>query len=150
MDMPSFQDLFAKTKGQPIAYKGHTVQMVDRLSVSDGQMLKVRFESVNSDWRQGVNLTTDGSFEVNDQGIKNSIVLWHDTAPSEVYVKIHSRQGDCLVKNVWDVGDGVVHSWHNGAAMIVEESQNGRQYKCNDGRADEDFDDLVFSIELVK
>ena len=105
---------------------------------------------MNSDWRQGVNLTTDGSFEVNDQGIKNSIVLWHDTAPSEVYVKIHSRQGECLVKNVWDVGDGVVHSWHNGAAMIVEEFQNGRQYKCNDGRADEDFDDLVFSIELVK
>ena len=150
MDMPSVQDLFAKAKGQPIAYKGHTVQMVDCLRVSDGQMLKVKFESVNSDWRQGVNLTTDGSFEVNDQGIKNSIVLWHDTAPSEVYVKIHSRQGECLVKNVWDVGDGVVHSWHNGAAMIVEEFQNGRQYKCNDGRADEDFDDLVFSIELVK
>jgi len=45
MDMPSFQDLFAKAKGQPIAYKGHTVQMVDCLRVSDGQVLKVNLRA---------------------------------------------------------------------------------------------------------
>jgi hypothetical protein len=53
------------------------------------------------------------------------------------------------VKNVWDVGDGVIHSWHNGAAMIVEPLPNGRRYRCNDGLADDDFDDIVFHLERL-
>ena len=149
-NMPSFQDLFVKSKGQPVTYDGRTIQMVDRLSMADGQTLKVTFEGVDSDWRQGVGLDTDGSFEVNNQIIKKSIVLWQDTAPREILLKVHTSKGECRVKNVWDVGDGVIHSWHNGAAMVVEELPNGKRYRCNDGRADDDFDDLLFSIELVK
>ena len=118
--------------------------------MSDGQILKLKFESVNSDWRHGVNLTTAGSFEINDQKIKKSIVLWQHTAPPDAFVKVRTRIGECVVKNVWDVGDGTMDSWHNGAAMVVEEFQNGRRNKCNDGRAEEDFADLVFSIEFVK
>lgn len=147
--MSSFEDLFLKSKGQPVVYKGQTIQMVDRFRVADGQTLKVKFESVNADWRQGIGLDIDGSFDIEGQTIKKT-VLWQDTAPPEVVLKVHTRKGECQVKNVWDVGDGVIQSWHNGAAMIVEELPNGKRYKCNDGRADDDFDDLVFSIELVK
>jgi len=32
--------------------------------------------------------------------------------------------------------------------MIVEEIPSGRRYKCNDGRADDDFDEIVFRIEM--
>ena len=53
------------------------------------------------------------------------------------------------VKNVWDVGNGVIESWHNGAAMIVELLPDGRRYLCNDGFADDDFDDIVFRLERV-
>ena len=63
--MPSFEDLFLKSKGQPVVYNGRTIQMVDRLRVHDGQLLKVTFESVNADWRQGVCLSTDIGFVVN-------------------------------------------------------------------------------------
>ena len=146
--MPSFEDLFLKSKGQPVDYNGRTIQMVDRLAVADGQQLKVTFESVNAEWRQGVCLTTDGGFVVNNQTVKKSVVLWHDTAPREVLLRVQTKKGYCQVKNVWDTGDGVVHSWHNGAAMIVEEIPSGRRYKCNDGRADDDFDEIVFRIEM--
>lgn len=142
--------MFTESKGQPVVYKGQTIQMVDRLSVTDGQTLKVTFQSVNSDWRQGIGFDTDGSFDVVGKAIEKKIVLWHDTAPQELLLAVHTRKGECMVKNVWDVGDGVIQSWHNGAAMIVQELRNGRRYRCNDGRADDDFDDLVFSIELVK
>jgi hypothetical protein len=146
--MSTFEDLFLKSKGQPVTYKGQVIQMVDRLRVDNGQAMKIAFESVNSSWRQGICLTTDGSFEVNSQKIKKSVVLWHDTAPVEVLLKVWTNKGECQVKNVWDVGDGVMHSWHNGAAMIVEEFPAGRRYRCNDGRADEDFDDIIFNICL--
>jgi hypothetical protein len=147
--MPSFEDLFLKSKGQPAEYNGRTIQMVDRVSVADGQQIRLVFESANSDWRQGVHLASDDSFEVNGQSINKAVVLWEDTAPREVLVTIRSKKGECLVKNVWDIGDGVMHSWHNGAAMIVEKSHLMRRYRCNDGRADDDFDDLVFSLHLI-
>jgi hypothetical protein len=147
--MPSFVDLFLKSKGRPVIYNGRTIQMVDRLTVPDGQRLKVTFESVNADWRQGVCLTVDGGFVVNNQTVMKSVVLWHDTAPREILLQIQTKKGECRVKNVWDTGDGVMHSWHNGGAMIVEEISSGRRYKCNDGRADDDFDDLIFLIELL-
>jgi hypothetical protein len=147
--MPSFEKLFLKSKGQPVVYKDRIIQMVDRLSVSEGQRLRVKFESVNSDWHQGIGLDTDGSFDVAGQRVKRKIVLWHHTAPRETLLTIHTKRGELLVKNIWDMGDGVMHSWHNGAAMIVEGLPKGRLYRCNDGRPDDDFDDLVFSIELV-
>lgn len=146
--MQSFEEQFLKSHGQPIKYKGQIIQMIDRLTVTDGQKIIVFFESVNSDWRQGVHLSTDGVFEVEGQAVKNVVVLWHDTAPRRVPLIIRTVKSECMVKNVWDVGDGVMHSWHNGAAMIAENVESGRRYKCNDGRADDNFNDLVFRLEL--
>ena len=146
--MPSLEDLFLKSKGQPIEYKGNVIQMVDHVPIKDGQQIRIIFESVNSDWKQGIYLSTDGEFQVNGQVIKNAVVLWQNTAPREVAICVKSKKGECLVKNVWDVGDGVMHSWHNGAAMIVEKFEAKRLYRCNDGRADDDFDDLVVWLEI--
>jgi hypothetical protein len=145
--MPSFEFLFTQSKGQPVLYAGETIQMVDHLPLLNGQWFKLVFESINSDWRQGVNLTTDGGFLVNGKFFKKSIALWHDTAPKESIIQIQTKRGDCGIKNVWDTGNGVMESWHNGAAMIVSEGNGVRQYKCNDGKPDEDFNELVFRIE---
>ena len=147
--MPDFQELFVQSKGQPITYKGNVIQMVDCLEVAPGQQLRLTFECVDSEWRQGACLTTDGSFAVNNREMKDTVVLWHDTAPGEVLLKVQTRKGQCWLKNVWETEDGLMHSWHNGAAMIVEKTENGRRYRCNDGRADDDFDDLIFRIEFV-
>jgi hypothetical protein len=145
--MTCFEELFKKSKGQPIVYEGKVLQMVDRLEFTREVQMKVVFESSNAEWRQGVHLSTDGTFEVNGQSIKKGFVLWVDTAPPEVSVRVKSKKGECWIKNVWDTGNGSMESWHNGAAMIVEKSENVRKYRCNDGKPDEDFDDLVFRIE---
>ena len=108
------------------------------------------FEAVDAEWRQGLYLKTDGAIVVDDRTVGKAIVLWHDTAPREVSLKIRTKNGECSIKNVWDTGDGVMHSWHNGAAMIVEETASGRRYRCNDGEPDDDFDDIIFRIELLK
>ena len=148
--MPSFAEFFLKSKGRPIVYSGNTLQMVDCLHAAAGQTFKVRFEAVNSEWRQGVHLRTDGTFEVNNQIVSKSIELWSDSAPPEVVLKVYSKKGKIQVRNVWDTGDGAMQSWHNGAAMIVDEISGGRRYRCNDGHPDEDFADLIFSIEPIE
>ena len=123
--------------------------MDDRIQIASLASIRLTFESVDADWRQGVSLNTDGYFEVNNQTIEKSVVLWQDTAPREITLTITSKKGELQIKNVWDVGDGTVHSWHNGAAMIVEGDTSSRRYFCNDGRADDDFNDLVFRLEIV-
>lgn len=40
----------------------------------------------------------------------------------------------------WAMGRG------NGAAMYCEEIPGGRRYFCNDGKEDDDFDDIVFTV----
>ncbi len=64
-------------------------------------------------------------------------------------LSVNTKKGELRVKNVWDTGNGIVHSGHYGAAMIVEEIPNGRLYRCNDGKPDDDFDEIGFSIERV-
>ena len=144
--MQVFEDLFLKSKGKPIDYNGKVVAMIDEYPVSKGDKLKVVFEGFNSEWKQGVHLKLKGKLEINGQKLEGSVVLWQDTAPREVEVIAHPKKGPLVVKNVWDTGDGVMQSWHNGAALIVEPVENGRRYLCNDGHPDENFDDIVFSI----
>jgi len=144
--MASFQRLFTEARGKPIEYNGRMLHMVDRIKIKATQKLEVTFESANSEWRQGIGFDVDGRFEIGTNTINNKLVLWQDTAPATIELLVHTNACECLIKNVWDTGDGVIQSWHNGAAMIIENLPNGRRYCCNDGRADDDFDDIVFRI----
>ncbi len=149
--MPSFQDQFVKSKGQPIEYQGKLLVMADFFPVEDRARLRLTFESTDGPWRQGVSmrLRKYGSIALNGQ--ENPHVLcWSDTASDIVEFEILGVVAKLEIKNVWDVGDGVVESWHNGAAMIVEETPCGRRYRCNAGYADDDFDDIIFRIERLK
>ena len=147
--MKTFEDLFIKSNGECVEYKGRTIQMFDRLVIADGQKFRLVVESVNSDWRQGIHMTVDEYFEVNSQITERSLVLWQDTAPPEIILRVKTKKCECVIKNFWDVGDGVIHSWHNGGAMIVDKMENGFRYRCNDGKNDDDFDDLVFRLEYI-
>lgn len=85
-----------------------------------------------------------------------------NTAPKEIFIKLWydntsrknpkglPNRGLVGVKNIWDSGSGRIDSRFGGAAMIVEEIENGRRYRCNDGHPDENFDDVVFTIQKVK
>ena len=146
--MPTFEGLFRKSNAKPVVYEGKTIHLFDCLKVADGQIITLTFESVNADWRQGVELLTDGSFEVLGHSGSDSVVLWQDTAPQKVALRVHTKKGECSVMNVWDTGNGLMQQGHNGAAMLIEATPTGKRYRCNDGVADDDFDDLVFRIDM--
>jgi hypothetical protein len=138
-----------KSKGQPIIYNGLEVKMLDKISLFNIKTtINVEFELTNSDWRQGIILETNGYFEINQQKIPNKVIIWRDTAPKEIEIKITSKDKILNVYNVWDMGDGVIHYWHNGGALYVEVVNGARIYHCNDGEPDDDFDDLVFKLKF--
>lgn len=148
--MPSFESVFKESKGKPISYEGKTLVMSDDFPTQGETHFRLVFEACDSEWRQGVALDVIGKVKVGGQIVRGGIVLWHDTAPQAVEFEIIGDTPAIQVKNVWDVGNGTIHSWHNGAAMIIELLPNGRRYRCNDGLADDDFDDVIFRIERVE
>jgi hypothetical protein len=150
--MLTIEEAFRLSKGKPIKYLGQELCLVDEfpLNGKSRTLLKIIFEETNSDWRQGIKLKVGGFFEVNDQIIKKDVVLWEDTAPPEVKLICQSETGSLIVTNVWDTGNGVVQSWHGAAAMKIESTNNGRRYYCNDGKLNDDLNNLIFVIENLK
>lgn len=161
--MPSFDPLFATVLGAgSIEYKGKKLIRLDHILFEDGDRFKITFEKKTSSWRQGILLSLFGYFEVDGKMCQDRIILWEDTAPKEVLIaafqdKSKRKQPNRLpnkgvlgVKNIWDTGNGTIESWYNGAAMQTEEIENGKRYCCNDGHPDENFDDIIFTIQKVK
>ncbi|MBW0281672.1 hypothetical protein [Shewanella xiamenensis] len=148
--MPDFSSLFVAAKGGAIEYKGRTLIMMDRYPVQHGRKFLLSLISSNSPWKQGIKLGAKGAIYIAGQTLTKGVLLWEDTMPKEVVLQVDAKDSLLQVSNAWDTGDGVTHSWHNGAAIYVEVEENGRRiYHCNDGHPDENFDDLVFSIEPV-
>jgi hypothetical protein len=147
----SFQRKFADSKGKPIEYAGKTITLLDYYPINkSGQIVYLHFISTNSDWEQGVCLETKGSIKCGDSIAKKGIRIWEAKAPRVNEIECFSKNGILDVYNVWDTGNGCVESWNNGAAMWIEEIPDGRRYHCNDGHFDDDFDELVFEILMVK
>lgn len=90
--MPSFEPLFLQSNGQPVEYKGQMIHMADRLPVTHSQKIRVTFESSNSEWDQGIYFATDGAFEINGQTVKKALLLWKNTAPHEVIIRVKSKK----------------------------------------------------------
>ena len=121
------------------------VVKIDVLPVHDGELLKVVFEEQKSPWRQGVFLKTDTFVVVNKQQCP-SVQVWQDSAPENVLIECHTKDGILHLYNVWDRGKGRESQlWSSG--MIVEELPDGRRYRCNDIGFNTNFDKLVFRVE---
>ncbi len=146
-------DLFDESNGKPIQYEGKTIVMWDRFPLPAKECkIRYRILSTDSEWRQGMALQTEGelefeSGEIFDRGWAD---IWEDVLDWEGEFICRSKNGLLDLKNIWDTGNGCVESWHNGAAMWIEEISGGRRYHCNDGHFDDDFTDLVFELIVVE
>ena len=163
--MRDFNAMFAESQGAPLIYNGNTLVMNHCLPFTDGDQILVTFESTNSEWRQGIGLDVFGYFIIDGEVYKDCISLWEDTSPHQQVITLKSDSfkrrpskrspdnGMIRVKNIWsyETDCGIcVHSYIGGAAMIVEDLKNGKRYRCNDGHLDDNFDDIIFTIQTVK
>lgn len=170
--MPSFGKLFIESKGQPITYKGNALFLADKFPVSNGDKLRISIERTNSEYVQGLSVRITGSCELQgkvwekDKQVK--MIFWEDSTvlnPKNIEITVFTETGFVWIQNIWEkissfsvatpTGEPLtkesklIDSGHNGAAMIVEEIENGRRYRCNDGHPDENFDDIVFTVQKL-
>ena len=113
--------------------------------------MRLVFKNRKGEWQEGAGEGNDGRFVVDGKAVsgRQSVVFWQSKDWNMVEFKVVGDATAIAIHNAWDCGNGTMHSGHNGAAMIVEPLPNGRRYRCNDGFADDDFDDIVFRLERV-
>jgi len=165
--MPNFTPFFVESKGQPISFKGNTVVRADKFPVKNGDTLIASIEKTNADKRQGFVIDITGYCKMNGEICKNGkrvrMLFWEDTMPKQVKLKVFTKQNFIWINNIWEEKGSYLSILQNGenvyrdkqitnyevegAAMIVEEMENGRRYRCNDRDPDEDFDDIIFTIQ---
>jgi hypothetical protein len=155
--MPDFSELFKQANWQPIVYKDQKLILTDRFPVKDGDTLLIAIEKTNSDCRQGLCLDITGQCEFEGKIFKKGTYIrmqfWEDTAPKQIKLKIFTKKEFIFIENIWEssnyLGDKSTDSRRFGAAMKVEEIENGRRYRCNDWHPDENFDDIVFTVQRI-
>ncbi|MFW6118699.1 MAG: hypothetical protein ACOC7S_00025 [Planctomycetota bacterium] len=141
-----FEKRFRETKGQPFEKNGVEYRLSLAIETGKHHLVVLAFESTSSPWLQGVHVESDGGLRFKKKR-SDKLVIWEGIPEDEARIECQPGSTVC-VWNVWDTGDGVTHAGHGGAAMIVEEVDEGYRCRCNDGHVDEDFDDLVFTIRL--
>lgn len=146
--MIDFEKEFRATGGQPFERHGRKYHLMYVLETTGYSRLEIAFESARPPYRQGIRLESDQPLRIAGKE-SQAMLLWYDTAPRHVECDCAGCQS-VRIWNVWDTGDGTVHSWHNGAAMIVKPiGKNAWRFACNDGHPDDACDDLVFVISLA-
>jgi hypothetical protein len=93
------------------------------------------------------------------------MLFWEDAElidPKNILIRVFTKIGYVKIYNIWEktthyligTSEGQVQKesksidyGHNGAAMYYEEIPNGRRYFCNDCIPDEDFNDIVFTVQ---
>jgi hypothetical protein len=87
--MSIFETLFSKSKGQPIQYDNEILYRIDYWEIENHEVIKLRIESTNSEWRQGVRLVLEkGYFKINGKNCGQNIGIWQDTALKECIIEI--------------------------------------------------------------
>lgn len=145
--MPEFQSYFEQSRAKPIEYKGKTTYLADRIMIPAPGTFTLTFESAASDWEQGVCLHAKGKLRFGDKTYGTDLILWKATCPRVAKLSLVKPDDELIIYNAWHYGNSnSVDAGHNGAAMQRESLPNGFRYCCNDGLADDDFDDLIFTI----
>lgn len=169
MTMTDFSSLFMKTKGKPVEYNGDMLHMAHYFPVKEGDILVASIEKASSDCRQGLCIDVTGWCEFDEDEHKTGkgirMLFWEDTAPKEIKLTVHPTNDRVVIYNIWEniseyvladqQGNPVTKSstsvdyWRYGAAMIVEEIEDGFRYRCNDWHPDDDFDDIIFTVRKL-
>ena len=99
-----------------------------------GDTFILAFEDVQSAWRQGVWLGTEGILRVNGSEAPQ-VVVWSDTSPATIDLDVVVTDGWLRLYNIWDSGRDLSEHESQAATsgMLVDErAANGRRYRCND------------------
>ena len=161
--MKYLQLKFDEQKSDVIEHDGRQYYRSYRIGTTEKLYLRFTFISTASEYTQAIVIFLPSKFHgevrvgnktVEVKGHKfPKVILWSDVCPREVEVYISNVNGDVEVCNGSDpLGTKTIcYCLARGSAMHMEQlSPSKYRFYCNDHVFDEDFDDLVFEMEIEK
>ena len=159
--MKPFKWMFEEQNATEIEYKGKQVSSFYRYDKKGKYRLKFTFVSTNSQHEQSIILHLDGfkgKIFWNGKRLKKErrrfpqIIFEETLAPKEFELEIILEEGDIEISNGYSKTDvGRIDCFMGGCAMIKEElGEDKFRFYCNDIDWDDDFDDLIFDLEIEK
>lgn len=150
--MSDLSQLFAEKHSNSLEWNGSSVYGLYEFDALP-ESLVIEFLSAKDSPVQGIHLRIKGGRLVVGETEAEDIVLWHDSAPNIVEVKVKSDQGavpNLKMWNVWRGGLDVTQAWLGNAAIEVKGNpQSGRfTLQCSDGEGEPTFDDLVVAVTV--
>lgn len=157
-----FSSIFSEQGKFEIEYKGKTINAFYEINKKGKYILKFSFISVSSAFNQAILIhfvDFKGNVSINGDCIKLSdprfpqLIFPEKETPKEFDVNLILESGNICICNASDpLGTGKIwHSLSKNCAMVIEKlSETKMRCHCNDHEYDEDFDDLVFELEIVE
>jgi hypothetical protein len=127
---------------------GRDVLAVDVIAVEPGDLIEVRFVRSEGLARRGLWLGTNGSLEIADTKTPQ-VLLWNDTAPEIVTIRVTSTDGFVRLYNIWESSRGR-QSLTPRAGMVAETVGNITTYACTDPLGEgPSFGQLVVALRVI-
>ncbi|MBU1094318.1 MAG: hypothetical protein KKH01_07645 [Firmicutes bacterium] len=143
------------TQNKDYTYKGKKLYKGEGIEDIGEYHIKLIFVSSNSKYRQGISFSMfmmKGFIKVDNETIKKGgMYLWEDHSPKEIEFDVKIDSGALHIIHFCDnTGTGSRVSGNGNFAMMKERISETRvRYYCNDIAPDDDFDDLIFELEIT-
>ncbi len=158
----NFTNMIAKTGNDFILYNNQKIYIVDKYNLNGKHKVKFTFVSTNSQNEQCIILSlVDVKCDIlcNNKKYKQlktkfpTLDIFEKYFGKELILDIDLRAGTIGICNgsIMRVGEEeLVTYFSRSCAMKIEElSPTKKRYYCNDFENDDDFDDLVFEMEIM-
>ena len=141
--------IFAEQQTNKIDWGGPLYSLYE-LPTGSGEMT-IRFVAFRACPPQGLRLKIRGGSLDIDGRTADEVVLWTDTAPTEVRVAINWKPHGARSLRIWNVWrmEEVTQAWLGNAGMRVSTTDNGTLLlRCSDGEGEPDFEDLIANVAV--
>ena len=157
-----FNVLFEENNSPIIQYQGKTIHRFCNIENSGSFTLKFsNIKRASKNFQAILILFNDckGKMFIGGQekelpkGIFPKLLFWEDLSPNSFEISFILESGNIIICNGSDpLGTKErCHYLTKNCAMFIEEcAENKLKFFCNDHEYDDDFDDLIFDMEIIK
>jgi hypothetical protein len=143
-------ELFEAARAAVVDWEGAPLYGLYEFESAPKEMC-VEFLKAKTSPVQGLKLSIDdGLLEI--EGVEaQTMLLWYDTAPLKVPVRIIAKPNEKPILkmwNVWRAGRDVTQAWLGNAGMRIDQHGNQISLRCSDGEGPVDFGNLNARVTL--
>lgn len=160
--MRMFSVQFAEQNSFEIEYEGRKINAFYTFDKKGTYKFRFSFISTASFYRQVIVIFLEafkGNISINGKNVKlpkgrfPQLIFAEKDMPKQFEMEVTLQDGDLGIGNgSFDLQvPEICRTLDGGCAMIIEELEtNHFRFHCNDYENDDDFDDLIFDLEIIK